>query len=152
MQGQDRSRPLARQYLVLDNQYEARGEGSDELMASLRDLLSRVTQISGVRAAVLAGREGLPLEGAGRGDTRLFETLAALGASALQTAEALGAEMPVGATLGTMLEYERALVRVDPLGEYAAVVTLIENAAAVARVRQTLLASRDEILRALDGM
>lgn len=121
-------------------------------MASLRDLLSRVTQISGVRAAVLAGREGLPLEGAGRGDTRLFETLAALGASALQTAEALGAEMPVGATLGTMLEYERALVRVDPLGEYAAVVTLIENAAAVARVRQTLLASRDEILRALDGM
>ncbi len=29
-------------------------------MPSLRDLLSRVTQIQGVRVVVLAGREGLP--------------------------------------------------------------------------------------------
>lgn len=120
-------------------------------MASLRDLLSRVTQIQGVRAVVLAGREGLPLEATGRGDTQLFETLAALGASALQTTESLGQAMPVGATLGTVLEYERALVRVDPLGEFAAIVTLLENAASLGRIRQTVQASRDDILRELDA-
>jgi predicted regulator of Ras-like GTPase activity (Roadblock/LC7/MglB family) len=121
-------------------------------MPSLRDLLSRVTQLQGVRAIVLTGREGLPLEAAGRGDTQLFETLAALGASALQTAEALGQEMPAGATLGVVLEYERALVRVDPLGEFAAVVTLAENAAILSRVRQTVVGVRDEVLRQLDAI
>lgn len=121
-------------------------------MASLRDLLARVAQLPGARAVVLAGREGLPIEAAGRGDTRLFETVAALGASALQTAEALGQELSAGATTGTVLEYERALVSVDPLGEYAIIVVLAENAGSIGRIRQALAASGGELLRALDGM
>ncbi len=55
-------------------------------MASLREALSRLLAIPGVRASALAGREGLPIEAVGRGDARLFDTLAALGASALSTA------------------------------------------------------------------
>jgi len=122
-------------------------------MATVREILSRVLAAPGVRATVLAGREGLPIEAAGRGDARLFDALAALGASALATAEALGAEMGPGpgAATGAVLEYDRALVSVDPLGAYAAVVTLAEGAASLGRVRQTLAASRDELLRALDA-
>ena len=59
-------------------------------MASLRDMLGRVLAVPGVQATVLVGREGLPIELAGRGDPRFFEALGALGASALGTAEALG--------------------------------------------------------------
>jgi predicted regulator of Ras-like GTPase activity (Roadblock/LC7/MglB family) len=119
-------------------------------MASLREQLSRMLAVPGVRAVALTGREGLPIEAAGRGDARLFDALAALGASALATAEALGQELTAGMAFGAILEYERALVSVEPLGEYAAVVTLAENAASLGRIRQTLQASRDELLRALD--
>lgn len=120
-------------------------------MAGLRDALSRLLAIQGVRATVLAGREGLPIEAVGRGDARLFDALAALGASALSTADALAQELPAGATVGAIMEYERALVSVDPLGEYAAVVTLADGPASLGRIRQAVQAGRDELLRLLDA-
>lgn len=120
-------------------------------MASIRDTLERFLAIPGVHATVLVGRDGLPLETAGRGDTRFLETLGALGASALGTAEALGLELASGRGVGAILEYESALVSIDPLGEAAAVVTLAENAASLGSIRQLVRGSRDDILRQLDA-
>lgn len=119
-------------------------------MASVRDVMQRVLTVPGVQATVLVGREGLPIAAVGRGDDRLFEALGALGASAMGTTEALGTEVGQGAAVGAVLEYERALVSVDPLGQYAVAVTLAENANSLGRVRHTLRSSRDELLRALE--
>ena len=119
-------------------------------MASPRELLARLIEIPGVRAAVLVGREGLLIESAGRADDRLREALGALGASALSVTEALGAELGAGPTVATVLEYDDALVSVDPLGEFATVVTLAESAASLGRVRHTLRNSQAELLRLLD--
>src|SRR5215475_5504085 len=105
-------------------------------MASLRDMLGQMLSVPGVQASTLVGREGLPIEAVGRGDARFFETLGALGASALGTTEALGQ----GGTLGAVLEFDHALVNVEPVGEYAAVVTLMEGPASLGRVRQALRA------------
>ncbi|MBF6589564.1 MAG: roadblock/LC7 domain-containing protein [Ktedonobacterales bacterium] len=119
-------------------------------MPNLREILTRLLAVPGVQATVLVGREGLPIEAAGRGDRRFFEMLGALGASALGTTEALGHELGQGTTVGTVLEFEHALVTVDPMGMYAAVVTLAQDAASLARVRHTLRASQEELLRTLD--
>ncbi len=119
-------------------------------MPTLRDHLARFIAIPGVRAVVLTGRDGLAMDAAGRGDQRLFEALGALGASALGTADALGQDLG-GATVGALLEYDSGLVSVDPLGEYAAMVTLMENAASLGRLRQALLVGRAELLRAMDA-
>jgi predicted regulator of Ras-like GTPase activity (Roadblock/LC7/MglB family) len=119
-------------------------------MASLREALSRLLVIPGVRAAALAGREGLIIETAGRADRRMFEALAALGASALSAADALGQELSAGASVAAILEYDGALVSIDPAGEFAIVITLAENAASLARVRHTLTSGQDELLRLLD--
>lgn len=119
-------------------------------MATPRDILSRLLAIPGVRSTALAGREGLVIESAGRGDERLREALGALGASALGATESLGVELSAGPTVATLLEYEDALVSVDPLGEFAIVVTLLENAASLTRLRHTLRSSQDELLRLLD--
>jgi len=120
-------------------------------MASLRDVLGRVLTVPGVQATVLVGREGLPIELAGRGDPRFLEALGALGASVLGTAEALGRELGQSLTVGTICEYDHALITVEPLGDYAAIVTLAESAASLGRVRHTVRASADEILRLLDA-
>ena len=99
---------------------------------------------------MLVGREGLPIELAGRGDPRFLEALGALGASVLGTALALGRELGQGMTVGTICEYDHALVTVEPLGDYAAVVTLAESAASLGRVRSTVAPAPDELLRLLD--
>ena len=119
-------------------------------MASLREALTRLLVIPGGRAAALAGREGLLIETAGRADHLLFEALAALGASVLSAADALGQEVNAGACAATILEYDGAIVSIDPAGEFAIIITLAENAASLARVRHTLASSQDELLRLLD--
>lgn len=120
-------------------------------MPGLRDALARFLTIPGVRAVVLVGRDGLTIEAAGRGDARFHDMLGAFGASALGTTEALGHELAQGGVVGAILEYEDALASVDSVGDYAAVVTLAENAASLGRIRATIRSSRDEILRLLDA-
>ena len=119
-------------------------------MASLSETLGRLLAIPGVHSVTLVGREGLPIESVGRGDARFFDTLGGMGASALGTAEAMGQELGSGPTVGALLEYDNALVSVDPMGDYATVVTLADSAASLGRVRATLRSSRDDILRTLD--
>jgi uncharacterized protein len=119
-------------------------------MASIRDALGRFLAIPGVRSVVLVGRDGLSIEAAGRGDQRFLDTLGAVGASALGATEALGAEFGHGRTVAALLEYEDAFVSVDPLGDFAAVVTLAESAASLGTIRSTVRAARDELLRQFD--
>jgi len=119
-------------------------------MPNLKDALSRLLAIPGVRATVLVGRDGLPIDSAGRGDERFHDSVGAMGASALGTTEALGHALGSGRTIAVLLEYEDAFVSVDPLSEYAVLVTLAESAASLGLIRHTLHASRQEILRLLD--
>ena len=62
-------------------------------MPNLKDALSRLLAIPGVRATVLVGRDGLPIDSAGRGDERFHDSVGAMGASALGTTEALGTRL-----------------------------------------------------------
>lgn len=119
-------------------------------MASLRESISRLLVIPGVRATAISGREGLIIETAGRADRRLFEAMAALGASLISSADSLGREVSTGPAAAVILEYGDALVSIDPIGEFALIVTLAENAASLARVRSTLTAGQDELVRLLD--
>ena len=68
----------------------------------------------------------------------------------LNTAEALGQEISRGGVVGALMEYEHGLVSVDPLGEFALVVTVFDTAASIGRVRHMVKSSRSEILEALD--
>lgn len=119
-------------------------------MVSLRESISRLLVIPGVRATALSGREGLLIETAGRADRQMFESMAALGASLLSSADALGQSVSLGASVAVIMEYGDALVSIDPIGEFALIITLAENAASLARVRSTLTAGQDELVRLLD--
>ena len=118
---------------------------------SLLTILDRLISIEGVRTIAIAGREGLIIERAPQGSADA-EALAAFGASALSAAEGLGAETQRAALIGLVLEYQDALISVDPLGELALTVTRIEAAAALVPLRQTLRQLRGEMLAALDAI
>ena len=89
-------------------------------------------------------------EGLTRDGKEDMEAVGAIMTSGLNTAEALGQEIARGGVIGTLMEYEHGLVSADPLGDFALVITLFDNAASIGRVRHMVKASRNEILEALD--
>jgi predicted regulator of Ras-like GTPase activity (Roadblock/LC7/MglB family) len=119
-------------------------------MVDLKSALSRFLAIPGVRQAILVGRDGLMIEGLTRDGKDDMEAVGAIMTTGLNTAEALGQEISRGNVIGVLMEYENALVSVDPLGDFALMVTLFDNASCISRVRHLLKTSRIEILEALD--
>jgi uncharacterized protein len=119
-------------------------------MVDLKQTLSRFLSIPGVRQAILVGRDGLLIEGMTRDGKDDMEAVGAITTTGLSTAEALGQEIARGGVVGVLMEFENAMVSVEPLGEFALMVTLSDNAANIARVRHLVKSSRSEILEALD--
>jgi predicted regulator of Ras-like GTPase activity (Roadblock/LC7/MglB family) len=132
------------------NEQQRRPLRMEERMVDLKQMLSRFLTIPGVRLAVLVGRDGLLIEGLSRDSKEDMETVGAYMTTGLNTAEALGQEISRGSVIGVLMEYEQGLVSVDPLGDFALVVTLFDNAASIGRVRHMVKASRNEILQALE--
>ncbi len=119
-------------------------------MVDLKQTLSRFLSIPGVRQAILVGRDGLMIEGLTRDGKEDMEAVGAITTTGLSTAEALGQEIARGNVVGVLMEYEQGLVSVDPLGDFALMVTLFDTASNIGRVRHLVKASRNEILEALD--
>jgi len=119
-------------------------------MVDLKQTLSRFLAIPGVRLAVLVGRDGLLIEGLSRDGKEDMEAVGAYMTTGLSTAEALGQEISRGSVIGALMEYEHGLVSIEPLGDYALVVTLFDSASSIGRVRHMVKTSRNEILEALD--
>jgi predicted regulator of Ras-like GTPase activity (Roadblock/LC7/MglB family) len=122
----------------------------EEYMVDLKQTLNRFLSIPGVRQAILVGRDGLMIEGLTRDGKEDMEAVGAITTTSLSTAEALGQEIARGSVVGVLMEYEHGLVSVDPLGEFALVVTLFDNASNIGRIRHLVKTSRNEILEALD--
>jgi uncharacterized protein len=125
-------------------------DSAEEKMVDLKQTLSRFLAIPGVRLAVLVGRDGLLIEGLTRDGKEDMEAVGAIMTTGLNTAEALGQEIARGSVVGALMEYEHGLVSVDPLGEFALVVTVFDSASSIGRVRHMVKTSRNEILEALD--
>src|SRR5579859_8070643 len=122
----------------------------EERMVDLKQTLSRFLSIPGVWQAILVGRDGLMIEGLTRDGKDDMEAVGAIMTTGLSTAEALGQEISRGSVVGVLMEFENGLVSVDPLGDFALMVTLSDNASNIARVRHLIKTSRNEILEALD--
>jgi predicted regulator of Ras-like GTPase activity (Roadblock/LC7/MglB family) len=118
---------------------------------SLTTLLGKLTAIEGIRAVVIAGRDGLSIAHSDQPIDEA-EALAAFGAQAFSAADALGAETHRTGLVGLVLEYGDALVSVDPLGEMALTVTRLDTAAVLVPLRVTLRQMRGELLATLDAM
>lgn len=119
-------------------------------MVDLKQMLSRFLAVPGVRQAILVGRDGLMIECMTRDGKEDMEAVGAISTTGFGAAEALGRELTRGNLVGVIMEYEHGLVSVEPLGDFALLVTLADNASNIGRVRHLVKASRNEILEALD--
>src|SRR5256884_272555 len=90
------------------------------------------------------------IEGLTRDGKEAMEAVGAIMTTGIGAAEALGQEISRGSVVGALMEYEHGLVSVDPLGDFALMVTLSDNASSIGRVRHLVKTIRNEILEALD--
>jgi len=84
-------------------------------MANLTQVVRGLAERDGVEAVVVLSADGLPIEHAARGSFDA-ESLAALTATLVQYANRLGLGAGRGSLQNAVLEYERALLVVAPIG------------------------------------
>jgi predicted regulator of Ras-like GTPase activity (Roadblock/LC7/MglB family) len=84
-------------------------------MASLNQVVRNLAERSGVHAVLVLSGDGLPIEQASRSPFDA-ETLAALTATLVQYAGRVGAGAAQGGLKTAVLEFERGLLIVAPLG------------------------------------
>jgi predicted regulator of Ras-like GTPase activity (Roadblock/LC7/MglB family) len=119
-------------------------------MVDLKQMLGHFIAIPGVRQAILVGRDGLLIEGMTRDGKEDMEAVGAIVTSGFSSAEALGQSIARGGTVGVLFEYEKGIVSVDPLGDFALIITLSDTASNIGRIRHLIKTSRNNILEALD--
>ncbi len=106
-------------------------------MSDLRKVLGEFTQLDGVVAALVVGRDGFVIEGAATEDVDL-EALGAVTASSLAASDALSTDLGRGKLFGLMLEYEGGPLVVAPVGSEAMLVVVGNGTANLGRIRLEL--------------
>lgn len=114
-------------------------------MDQLKSVLERLLAVEGVALATVTGTDGLIIESAARLELDT-EAVGAVATSALGAAQALAEEATRGRLLQCMVEFERGVVILEPIGELGVLLVLSEDVSSMGRIR--LVARRER--RALE--
>ena len=109
-------------------------------MPDLRSVLDRFLAVDGVAVAGLVGTDGLVIDSAGAPGFDV-EAMGAVATSALGAAQTLAEEAGQGRLSRAMVEFERGVVLLEPVGELGVLLVLSESQASIGRLR--LVARRE---------
>lgn len=96
-------------------------------MPTIRDLVANLSARPGVEAAVLLGRDGLLIDGAGVAGAGL-EAAAAYVPSLITAAEELSSAVGSGRLVSKVLEFERGFAVISALSQEALLLVLVNSA------------------------
>jgi CheY-like chemotaxis protein/predicted regulator of Ras-like GTPase activity (Roadblock/LC7/MglB family) len=115
---------------------------------ALKGCLSQLTAVAGVRLAVVADREGFLVESVG--DLGIeAEVASALAACLAESSDGLGREMGLGPLQGMILEFEKGMVLLHGVGDTAMLAIVLQDPAALGKVRYYVRKVLPELARAL---
>ena len=117
-------------------------------MQNLETTLAKITKIDGVKTAVVVSRDGFVIEGVSNNglDT---EAVAAIISGGIVNSEAMGSDLQIGRFAKSMIEYDKGMIVVNPLGEKAALAVVASDKASLAHLRYQLKKFGPEIEEAL---
>src|SRR5256886_14881002 len=90
-------------------------QAADVAVGGLRGILEALLKVEGVTAAMVVGRDGFAIEAVSSGSVET-DSVAAIAASSVTAAEAMGETLKLGAMGTVLLEYELGPVAVTPAG------------------------------------
>ncbi len=110
----------------------------------LRGILDSLLQVEGVMAALVVGRDGFVIESVSVNpiDT---DSVAAIAASSLTAAEAMGGALQLGTMGSILIEYELGPVAVTPAGPDAVLAAVGNQGANLGRVRMEMRKVREAV-------
>jgi len=103
-------------------------------VSQIKDVLAELAKVEGVLAVLVVGRDGFVIEGISTEDVDL-EGVAAIVASNMAAAEAMGTEMVRGMIRGLLMEFEEGPVAVGPAGPDALLVVVGNARCNLGRIR-----------------
>ena len=105
-------------------------------MAEIDTVLDSITGIDGVRAAVIAGRDGLMIQGAQRsGGQEDLDALAAIAADVVRNLRTLGSDLGRSTLDQIIAEFGDGMVLLQPVGEEASLAILAGPDGNIGRLR-----------------
>ena len=107
---------------------------ADVAVGGLRGILEELLRVEGVTAAMVVGRDGFAIEAVSTGSVET-DSVAAIAASSVTAAEAMGETLKLGAMGTILLEYELGPVAVTPAGPDAVLAVVGNQGANLGRVR-----------------
>ena len=117
-------------------------------MASLREQLSDLIKVEGIKTAVIVGRDGFVIEGITSDSGIDIEAVGAVISTGLGSSEVMGKELKVGELTQGMQEYSEGVLVMSALGKEALLCLVCELGSNLGMVRfqikktgPTLLAS-----------
>jgi predicted regulator of Ras-like GTPase activity (Roadblock/LC7/MglB family) len=117
-------------------------------MDQLKTVLERFLSVEGVALAAVTGTDGLVIDSTG-GTEFDTEAVGAVATSALGAAQALSEEVTRGRLIQSMVEFERGVVILEPIGELGVLLVLSEDVTNMGRVRLVARRERQALESAL---
>lgn len=110
----------------------------------LRGILDALLKVEGVTAAMVVGRDGFAIEAVSTGSVDT-DSVAAIAASSLTAAEAMGEALKLGAMGSILIEYELGPVAVTPAGPDTVLAVVGNQGANLGRVRMEMRKIRQAV-------
>ena len=123
-------------------------------MNSLHEILQSFIRVRGVRAALVAGLDGLVLEAAHSNDGPPVETdaIGAVAASGLVPANEFGEQTGHGAVRQAIFEYEDGVVVIEMIGENAVLVVVTSISANLGLLRLQARKAHPDLAASMAGL
>ncbi|HPC83481.1 MAG TPA: roadblock/LC7 domain-containing protein [Thermoanaerobaculaceae bacterium] len=118
-------------------------------MASLREVLSDLIKVEGVKTAVVVGRDGFVIDGVSRSTTLDTEALGAVISTGIGSSEVMGSELGVGEMTQGLLEFKGGLIVMGLVGRDAIVSLVADVGANLGNVRYQLKKRVPDLEKAL---
>lgn len=118
-------------------------------MAELDNLLDSIAGTDGVRAVVVAGADGLMIDGRQKGGQEDLNALAALAASVAGSVQSMGSDMGRGELKEVIAEFGDASVLLQPVGGDASVLVVAGPGGNIGRLRFMLRRRGAEVGQAI---
>jgi DNA-binding response OmpR family regulator/predicted regulator of Ras-like GTPase activity (Roadblock/LC7/MglB family) len=109
-------------------------DGGNE-MSSAKEILQELVGVSGVKTAVVVGRDGFVIDGVSNGGHMETETVGAVISAGIGSSEVMGRELNVGMMNQGMMEYSNGLIMMSLIGNDAILAVVADTQANLGYVR-----------------
>ncbi|HUZ77902.1 MAG TPA: roadblock/LC7 domain-containing protein, partial [Chloroflexota bacterium] len=124
--------------------------GVTRMIADLQPILNRFLALEGVGLALVVGSDGLVIESAGSHEYDV-DAVGAIATSSLGASQVLAQEVTRGHLVQSILEFERGLVIMEPIGEAGILLVLAKSASSIGQVRLVARRERAALTEALES-